>query len=485
MQHTEGEYMRTSRRNFLKSAASCGVFFIPATRLFGQDLPKLSKQMRFAGIGVGGMGTPTCDEIKGAGGTITALCDVDPRHLQGYAKHHPGIPCFTDWRKLFAEKSKEFDAVAISTPDHTHAQIALEAMMRGKHVYVQKPLARTFEECQLLLNMQKKTGVVTQMGNQGHPGVFRYEELLKEKFWGNIVKIEAWSDRPIWPQGMTEYPTAQSAPEGLDWDVWCGPSPDHGFSSAFHGFNWRGWWDYGCGAIGDMAVHNADPAFWIFRLGLPTEIKAKADAPATIAYPKWSEIEMKFGPTRTLPRGVTFKWYDGGHKPPVPDGCNPGFQCEGNGLFIHGTKAVTVGGSHASAPLVCSHGGHPFNDATRDAQRSAREIVKRATIPHHYKEFVEAARDGRANAPNSRLAYAAPFTQALLLGCIALRFPGETLRFSPREMRFINKPQANEFLRLRERESFSFAKYRKATASRSSTSAREAIPARKPAAIRR
>ncbi len=458
--------MRTSRRDFLKSAAAGGLFFIPATRLFGQALPPLSKQLRFAGIGVGGMGTPTCNDIIKAGGTITALCDVDPTMLGGYAKNHPGIPCYTDWRKLFAEKSSEFDAVAISTPDHTHAQIALEAMMRGKHVYVQKPLARTFEECQLLFDMQRKTGLVTQMGNQGHPGVFRYEELLKEKFWGDIVKLEAWSDRPVWPQGMAAYPKASSAPEGLDWDVWCGPSPDHGFSPAYHAFRWRGWWDYGCGAIGDMAVHNADPAFWAFKLGLPVEVKAKCPTPTTIAFPKWSEIELKFAPTPVLPNGVTLTWYDGGHKPAIPAGCNPNFTLGDNGLLVHGKDVVTLGGSHASSPTVCAHGGHPFNDDTRAAARKAREIVRRARLPQHYKEFVEAARDGRADAPHSRLSYAAPFTQALLIGCIALRFPGESLKFSPERRQFTNKPEANEFLRLRERESYSFAKYREAVNAR-------------------
>lgn len=458
--------MSTSRRKFLKSAAAGGLFFIPAIRLFGQELPKLSKQMRFAGIGVGGMGTPTCNDIINAGGTIVALCDVDPGHLQGYANSHPGIPCYTDWRKLFQEKSSEFDAVAISTPDHTHAIIALEAMMRGKHVYVQKPLARTFEECQLLFDMQKKTGVVTQMGNQGHPGVFRYDELLKEKFWGDIVKLEAWSDRPVWPQGMASYPAPQQPPPGLDWDVWCGPSPDHGFSTAYHAFRWRGWWDYGCGAIGDMAVHNADPAFWSFKLGLPVEVRAKCPDPAGIAFPTWSEIELKFGPTPVLPKGVTLTWYDGKHKPKVPEGCNPNFRCGDNGLLVHGSKAVTVGGSHANSPIVCSHGGHPFNDETRDAQRKAREIVRRAKLPSHYREFVEAARDGRAEAPHSRLSYAAPFTQALLLGCIALRYPGEALKFNPETKLFTNKPEANEFLRLRERANWSLAKYRDAVGAR-------------------
>src|SRR5574344_201844 len=245
-----------TRRSFLTSAAAAGVFFIPATRLFGQDLKgPASQQFRFAGIGVGGMGTPTCEELIAAGGTIVALCDVDPRRLAEFAKDHPGIPTFTDYRVLFDKCSDTFDGVAISTPDHTHAIIALEAMRRGKAVYVQKPLARTFEECQLLMEEQARTGVVVQMGNQGHPGVLRYNELLKENAWGDIQEIIGWSDRPVWPQGMTAYPPAQPVPAGLDWDLWTGPSPLHAYSSQIHPFHWRGYWDYGCGAIGDMAVH--------------------------------------------------------------------------------------------------------------------------------------------------------------------------------------------------------------------------------------
>ena len=458
--------MRTSRRNFLKSAAAGGLFFIPSFRLFGQDLPRLSRQMRFAGIGVGGMGTATCNDIINAGGTITALCDVDPARLKDYARNHPGIPCYTDWRRLLKEKSGEFDAVAISTPDHTHAEIALEAMLRGKHVYVQKPLARTFEECQLLHDVQRSTGVVTQMGNQGHPGVFRYSELLKEKFWGDVVKIESWSDRPIWPQGMTSYPTPGDAPAGFDWDVWCGPSRDHGFSTAFHDFRWRGWWDYGTGAIGDMAIHNADPAFWIFKLGLPIEVKAECSAPAGIAFPAWSEIEMKFGPTKVLPNGVTLKWYDGQRRPKAPFGSNPNLNLGDNGLLIHGTKVVTLGGSHASSPMVCSAGGHQFNDETRDAQKEARNIVRRARLPGHYEEFIKAVLEGKPELPNSKISYAAPFTQALLIGCVALRYPGETLAFSPEKRLFTNKPEANKFLKLHERKNHSFAKYRAAANAR-------------------
>ena len=461
-----------TRRSFLTSAAATGVFFIPATRLFGQDLKgPASQQFRFAGIGVGGMGTATCNDLIANGGTIVALCDVDPQKLAAYAQEHPGIPTFTDYRVLFDKCSDTFDGVAISTPDHTHAIIALEAMRRGKAVYVQKPLARTFEECQLLMEEQARTGVVVQMGNQGHPGVARYGELAKENAWGEILELEGWSDRPVWPQGITAYPPAEPIPAGLDWDLWTGPSPLHAYSSQIHPFHWRGYWDYGCGAIGDMAVHNVDPAFWSFGLGLPTSVCATAIAdnrPVTIAYPRWSTIRMTFAPTPACPKGVALTWYDGydngqQHLPAVPQGANPKYALPDNGLIVHGSKMTTCGASHASTPLVIAASGHAWNKETHDLQKVWSKRLRAITIGNHYLEFVTAAKAHDPDQCGSRLSYAAPLTQALLISCIALRYPGEELKFDPVRHVFTNKPEANVFLKATERGSFTFGAYRRDT----------------------
>ena len=381
----------------------------------------------------------------------------------------------------------KFEAVQIGTPDHTHAYISIDCMNAGKHVYVQKPLARTVEECELMLKTAIATGRVVQMGNQGHPGVWRYKALRDAGVWGEIKAIYSWSDRPVWPQGMKKYAKAKPLPASYDknsWDCWCGPSADHGYSPAYHRFKWRGWWDYGCGAIGDMAVHNADPAFWTFDLSLPVKVKGDTfgEGPVTIAYPKKSRIEMDFAPNKWLPKGIKIVWTDGGVKPDFKS--VPGLRAyarklaekriareaakakkEGkpytppatieplipdNGLIIVGTKATTIGDSHAKRPVCIAGDKAAFNAA----------IVKgdsRCSY-NHYREFVEACIANDPAKCGSRLSYAAPLTESLLIGCIALRYPGEELSFDAKKMAFTGKPEANAFLKAPRRGSWDFKK---------------------------
>ena len=255
------------RRAFMGTLAGAGVFFMPATKLFGQELPK--KQIRLAVVGAGGIGVMTRNELQRAGATVAALCDVDRNRLGEQAKYFPGIPTYTDWREMFRHE-KDFDAVAVATPDHTHAIVGLNAMRLGKHVYIQKPLAHTFEECKMLMTEQKRRGVVAQMGNQHHPRGKAYKVLIDANVIGNVKKVYCWTDRPAgwWPQGMQAYPAEQMIPgySKETWDIWVGPSAFHPCNPALAPFKWRGWWDYGCGAIGDMAIHNADPAFETLEL---------------------------------------------------------------------------------------------------------------------------------------------------------------------------------------------------------------------------
>jgi len=355
--------------------------------------------------------------------------------------------------------------VQVGTPDHTHAYISIDCMNAGKHVFVQKPLARTVEECELMLKAQIRNGVVVQMGNQGHPGVRRYDVLRDRKAWGEIKEIYSWSDRPIWPQGMKEYAKPQPLPEGFDpkaWDCWCGPCPDHGYSPSYHRFAWRGWTDYGCGAIGDMAVHNADPAFWAFELGLPVKVKGDTfgTGPVTVAYPKKSRIEMTFAPNKWIPNGITLVWTDGGVKPdPAKIEGLAAFankQAEGkpgvpgNGLIVVGTKATSIANSHASRPEF-------IRGASADLETALKEGDKLAGYSH-YREFVEAVQANDPARCGSKLSYAAPLTEALLIGCVALRFPGEELIFDPVTKQFTNKPEANAFLKAPKRGDWDFAK---------------------------
>ena len=445
------------------------------------------RRLKIASVGCGGMGGAATKSLIAAGCDLVAVCDVDPKAFDAWEKSHPGIPKFTDYREMLKTMGDKFEAVQIGTPDHTHAYIAVDCMRQGKHVYVQKPLARTVEECELMLKAQLENGVVAQMGNQGHPGVWRYKALRDASLWGEIKELYSWSDRPVWPQGMTAYPKAEPLPAGYAkeaWDCWCGPSEDHGYSPAFHKFAWRGWWAYGCGAIGDMAVHNADPAFWTFELGLPVKVKADTfgEGPVTIAYPKKSRIEMTFAPNKWLPNGIKLVWLDG-HVKPEPDQV-AGLKdfalayakrqeakkaakakkegkpyaapatvaplVPGNGLIVVGSKATTIGESHAARPNLIAG-----DKAKYDA---AIKVGDKASGYNHYREFVEACLANDPARCGSKLAYAAPLTEALLIGCIALRYPGEELAFDPKAMQFTNKPEANAFLKAPKRGDWDFSK---------------------------
>lgn len=444
------------------------------------------RRLKIASIGCGGMGRAATESLIGAGCDLVAVCDIDPSAFDHWEKKYPGIPKFTDYREMLKTMGDRFEAVQVGTPDHTHAYISIDCMYAGKHVYVQKPLARTFEECEMMLDVSLKTGRVVQMGNQGHPGVRRYEALRDAGFWGDIKAIYSWSDRPVWPQGMKEYAKAEPLPANFAkeaWDCWCGPAADHGYSPAYHRFKWRGWWDYGCGAIGDMAVHNADPAFWAFSLGLPVKIKGDTfgTGPATVAYPKKSRIEMEFAPNKWIPNGVTLVWTDGHVKPDPAE--IPGLEAfamkkaekaekekaakakkegkpyaapatlaplvPGNGIIIVGTKGTTIGDSHAKRPVCIAGDAKAFDAAIAKGDAKAKYS--------HYREFVEACLAGTPDACGSRLAYAAPLTEALLLGCVSLRWPGETLRFDPKAKMFVGKPEADLLLKAPKRGTWDFS----------------------------
>lgn len=480
-----------NRRSFL-----AGLGFLSVGATFGavDVAPKTAftgkltgRRITLASIGCGGMGASATRALIDAGCEFVAVCDVDPGSFDAWESRFPGIPKFTDYRDMLRTMGDRFEAVQVGTPDHTHAYISIDCMRAGKHVYVQKPLARTVEECELMLRAQMETGVVAQMGNQGHPGVWRYKALRDAGVWGEVKEICSWSDRPVWKQGMTAYATPQPLPAGYAanaWDCWCGPSEDHGYSPAYHKFSWRGWWAYGCGAIGDMAVHNADPAFWAFELGLPVKVRADTygAGPVTIAYPKKSRIEMTFAPNRWLPNGVTLTWLDGGLKPdPAAVPGLPAFAKDygisaerrrrhearkagkpyaapaaveplvpDNGLIVVGSRATTLGESHAGRPSRLAGDRGAFDAAVKAGDGLCGY--------NHYREFVEAVQANDPSRCGSRLSYAAPLTEALLIGCIALRYPGEELRFDPKAMKFTNKPEANAFLKAPRRGDWDFAK---------------------------
>ena len=439
------------RRTFLSmSAGAAGLAALPASAAPRRD------PLRFAQVGVGGMGEGDRGSVMGAGAKLVALCDVDEERAKNAFAKHPDAKRFKDFRKMLDEVEKEIDAVVVSTPDHIHAVAALDAMRRGKHVYVQKPLARTFHECQSMLDLSKAKGVVTQMGNQGHAGggLKLWEEMAKAEAFGEVKHIHTWSDRPIWAQGMTEAPKEEPVPASLDWDLWLGPVAKRPYSKRYLPFSWRGWWDFGTGAMGDMACHNMDPAFWIFGLGLPTSVKAEASAPAGVSYPKWSVIEYTFAPTAKLPKGVKLTWHDGKKMPELPEAA-AGAKIGDNGCMVVGSKLTAVGGSHAGEPHVIGVGEKADAAGVKEAEAHWQGVKKTLKGTNHYAQWVKAAEAGDAKTPGSRFEYAVPFTQAILLGCVALRFPGQELKWDAEKRQFSNLPEANEWLTFKPREGYS------------------------------
>ena len=440
-----------SRRSFLASTFAATAVTLTATRSLGQTTATPpSEQFRFAQIGCGGKGDSDLNNTVGAGGKLVGMCDVDPtnKRVEKNFQKYADVPKFSDYRKMLDKLDKEIDGVVISTPDHTHAVAALEAMRRGKHVYVQKPLARTFEECQLMLEASRKYKVVTQMGNQGHAGsgLILWKKMMDANAFGDIQEVFTWSNRPIWPQGMTQVPAEEPVPEGMDWDSWIGPAQMRPFSSAYAPFKWRGWWDFGCGAMGDMACHNMDPAFWILKLGLPTSVKAEASAPAGLAYPAWSIIEYTFPATPVCPKGVKMSWLDGKKLPAKPENSHPEYKLGDNGCMIVGSKMTAVGGSHAGAPTPVALGKAAYGPAVKDAEHQWREELKKSKGCDHHGQWVEACKAHDAKKPGSNFEYAVPMTQAILLGCAALRFPGKELKWDNKKRLFTNLPEANQWL---------------------------------------
>lgn len=451
------EKLQLHRKTCLSTAvaAAASLTILPSKLLRGAEVP--SERFRFAQIGAGGKGFSDRQAMLNAGAEVVVLCDVDQNRGKKAFEIHSDKPVFQDYRRLLDKHEKGIDGVVVSTPDHTHACIALEAIKRGKHVYVQKPLARTFRECQVLFEASQKHKVVTQMGNQGHSGdgLKLWQQMLDQGVFGEIEEIHSWTNRPVWPQGMQSLPEAEIPPKELNWDLWLGPAKKRDFSNKYLPFSWRGWWDFGCGAMGDMAVHNMDPAFWLFKLGLPDTVKAKVSDKVDIAYPRSSVIELGFKQSPVTGKPIHISWYDGKERPSMPKGSHPELTPSSNGFMIVGSKMSAMGGSHADRPRPIAVSGKNYGDEVKELERFWRAEAKKLTKDNHYAQWVEAAKAGDTQATTSKFEYSVPFTQALLLGCIALRYPEQTLEWNHEQRKFSNQPDANQWLSFTNRSEFS------------------------------
>lgn len=437
---TERSPRRCSRRDFLKQTAAGAVaagFAFP----IGVRAAASRERPRLAGVGVGGQGWGDFNNVA-ADGVVVAFCDVDTGGSRrggygGAAEQWPSARRYTDWRKLLDAEHKHLDGITVATPDHMHAPITMAALQLGLATYTEKPLTRTIFEARQLTLAARQAGVATQMGNQGHSGrgYRTLVQLVQDGVIGRVKEAHTWSNRPIWPQGIGRPDGSDPVPPNLDWDLWLGVAPERPYvRDTYHPFKWRGWWDFGSGALGDMGCHIIDPVVWSLELGPPTSVRYEGPEPNPETFPTWEIIDYEFaGTPRTTQGPVRVKWYDGGKLPaaelaPLPEGQT----LPANGILLVGEEGV----------LLCEHGGFPRllpEDRFRDHQLPELEEQ------NHYTQWTRAiVGDGQTS---SHFDYAGPLTETVLLGCVAARFPNETLKWDSANLKFTNAPQATQFVR--------------------------------------
>ncbi len=415
---------KTNRRKFLKdtAAASAGFMIVPRHVLGGKGFVAPSDQVRIAGIGVGGRGASILREAsKSKFVKIVALCDVDDNRAAPTYKAYEKAKQYKDYRKLL-EKAKGIDAIMVATPDHTHASIALPAMQLGKHVYLEKPLAHNIHETRLLTEAAAKYKVVTQMGNQGTSGegVRKIQEWLAADLIGEVTKVHCWTNRPIWPQGVATPSGEHAVPATLDWDLWLGPAKMRKYHPSYLPFKWRGWWDYGTGALGDMGCHIIDPPFKALKLGYPTSVEASvtqvfvgdfvlADIPDSC--PPSSKVHFDFPARENMP-AVELIWYDGGIMPKRPTELKDDeVMNEDGGCIFEGSKGKIMCGVYGRDPIL-------LPSSRMKKTEFPKETIQR--IPEgHEINWINAIKDGTPTT--SSFDYSGPLTETVLMGNLAIR----------------------------------------------------------------
>lgn len=389
---------------------------------------------------LGGMGR---SDTEGMAETeeIVAFAEVDVERGSVTLEKHPDVPVYSDYRRLLDRLGDRIDAVVISTPDHSHAPIALMAIEMGKHVRIQKPLAVTVEECYAIADAARRKGVVACMGIQGHSN--EGTRLLCEWIWqgaiGEVTEVHYWTNRPIWPQGdLSGTFETPKPPKHIHWSQWVGPSAYHPYTTAIHPFMWRGWWDYGTGALGDIGCHAFDAAYWALDIEGPTSARVVDMSPNTELWaPEWSIVEMEMA-RRGGRAPVKFLWHDGGKKPPRPEGLEDDRDLLGDigGQLFIGTRGAIMAD-------VYGMGGRLIPEtAMQEWMRSGpQKTIPRS--PGTYKEFIEACKGGPF--PGADIEYSARLTEGCLVGCAAIRH-GAPLEYDRFRRRFPNAPEADRFL---------------------------------------
>jgi predicted dehydrogenase len=468
-----------SRRSFLKkgAVAAAGFYIVPRNVLGGVGYTAPSDQLVLAAIGAGGKGR---SDIKNASVNgrerVVALCDVDfSGSASASVKEFPNAKLYADYRKML-EEMKDIDAVTISTPDHVHGPAAKFAMERGKHVYVQKPMTHNIREARLLTELARKQKVVTQMGNQGasNPLLQTVKGWVDSGKIGTVSKVQIWTNRPVWPQGNAmNKPDAAQKPKDLDWDLWLGPAAETPYIPNMHPFNWRGWWDYGTGALGDVGCHLIDIPFRTLGLMYPTDAECSVGSVYTKMWnadyhpegcPASSFITLHFNATKKNPARLEMSWMDGGIKPAHPDIIPADHDIGGpnslNGVLMIGEKGIISTNINDSSPLTPKL---YLNDGT--VQTADEPTGEREPEYGHQRLWVDACKAGFNSKEHKGLTssfdYAGPMTETVLMGNLAIRsymlrkqnekggfdfFARRKLLWDGENMRITNMEEANQFV---------------------------------------
>ncbi|TVQ15801.1 MAG: gfo/Idh/MocA family oxidoreductase [Bacteroidetes bacterium] len=429
-----------SRRKFIGNTAlaAAGFTILPSTVISGLGHKAPSDKLNIAGVGVGGRGFAVLRGMESE--NIVALCDVDWRYSQRCFDYFPQAKKYWDWRKMYDEMIDSIDAVMVSSADHTHAAIAAHAMALGKHVYVEKPLTHTVYESRLLTNLAEKHKLATQMGNQGasREGVNQICEWLWNDEIGEVTRVEAFTDRPIWPQGLARPRQVQSVPDTLNWDLFVGPAPMRPYHEIYTPWNFRGWWDFGTGALGDMACHILHPVFKGLKLGYPTKAQGSSTLLLQDSAPQAQKVNLVFparpaDPTSKMPfPEVEVTWYDGGLRPDMPEGWPQGrdMNDDGGGVIFHGTKDTLICGCYGARPWLLS-------GRTPNVPKTLRRVES-----DHLMDWVRACKESPDNRVETTSAFkeAGPFNEMVVMGVLAVRLQElhKELEWDGPNMRFTN-----------------------------------------------
>ena len=440
-----------NRRQFLKNSALMGS---AAMLMNGNVMAKSAKccengKLNVAIVGVGGRGRAAVKSLGAMKNVkLVAFADVDDKTAANTYKEYPTVPRYRDYRVMLDKMDKQIDAVAVCTPDHMHYPIAAWAMSKGKHVYCEKPLARTIWETREMKRLANKYGVITQMGNQGHTneGWRVIKEWYQAGILGDIEDIYIWTNRPIWPQGNLAVPPAQPVPSTLDYKLWLGVAPYQPYNAEILPFRWRGMRNYGTGAAGDMACHFLDVPYSAFDLGCPTEIVGNSSPFNAYSWPKEASTVMTFNNMCGKSGKIKLHWYDGGRKPKQIKRVDKSFIDDprnANCTFIVGTKETVYTNEYGQGTRIWP--APRMKELAKSGALPKKTIARSIAQGNPHKEWAEYCLAGKN--PPANFDYAAPFTEMALLGMVAICTPEVPLVYSPKSLEFLNYPEANKYIR--------------------------------------